>query len=38
MSPYTARNHIENLGRKLGASTRLEAVMIAMRLGIISPG
>ena len=28
---YTARNHIENLRGKLGASTRLEA----MRLGII---
>ncbi len=37
VSPYTARNHIENLRRKLGASTRLEAVMTAMRLGIIPP-
>ncbi len=35
MSWYTARNHIENLRRKLGASSRLEAVMVAMRLGII---
>ncbi|MDE2813113.1 MAG: LuxR C-terminal-related transcriptional regulator [Gemmatimonadota bacterium] len=35
VSRYTARNHIENLRRKLGASSRLEAVMLAMRLGII---
>ena len=35
VSWYTARNHIENLRRKLGASTRLEAVMTAMRLGIL---
>ena len=35
VSWYTARNHIENLRRKLGASSRLQAVMVAMRLGII---
>ena len=35
VSWYTARNHIENLRTKLGASTRLEAVMVAMRLGIL---
>ena len=35
VSWYTARNHVENLRRKLGASNRLEAVLIAMRLGII---
>ena len=35
VSPYTARNHIENLRMKLGASSRLEAVMSAMRLGLI---
>ena len=35
VSWYTARNHIDNLRRKLGASNCLEAVMIAMRLGII---
>ena len=34
VSWYTARNHIENLRTKLGASSRLEAVMVAMRLGI----
>ncbi len=37
VSWYTVRKHIENLRRRLGASTRLEAVMIAMRLGIIPP-
>lgn len=35
VSPYTARNHIENLRTKLGASSRLEAVMVARRLGLI---
>lgn len=35
VSWYTARNHIENLRTKLGASSRLEAVMVAMRLGIL---
>ncbi len=35
VSWYTARNHIENLRTKLGASSRLEAVMAAMRLGIL---
>ena len=35
VSWYTARNHVENLRKKLGASSRLEAVMVAMRLGIL---
>ena len=35
VSWYTARNHIENLRKKLGVSSRLEAVMVAMRLGIL---
>ena len=38
VSWYMARNHIENIRRKLGASSRLEAVMVAMRLGLIPPG
>ena len=38
VSWYTARNHIENIRRKLGASSRLEAVMVAMRLGLIPAG
>ena len=37
VSWYTARNHIENLRTKLGASSRLEAVMVATRLGILPP-
>ena len=35
ISWYTARNHIDSVRRKLGASNRLEAVVEAMRLGII---
>ena len=35
MSWHTARNHIENLRTKLGASSRLKAVMVAIRLGIL---
>lgn len=35
VSWYTVRSHIENLRRKLGNASRLEAVMAAMRLGII---
>ena len=35
VSWYTARNHIRNIRQKLDASTRLEAVMTAMRLGIL---
>ena len=38
VSRYTARNHIENLRTKLGASSRLEVFevfMVAMRLGML---
>ena len=35
VSWYTVRKHIENLRRRLGASSRLDAVLIAMRRGII---
>lgn len=35
VSWYTVRKHIENLRERLGASNRLDAVVIAMRLGII---
>ena len=38
VSWYTARNHIENLRVKLGASSRLEAVMVAMRLWYTAVG
>ncbi len=35
LSRYTARNHINSLERKLGASTRLEAVLLASRHNLI---
>ena len=35
VSRYTAGNHIENLRTKLGASSRLVAVMVTMRLGML---
>ena len=36
VSWYTARNRVENVGRKLGATTRLEAVLVAMRLSLLT--
>ena len=38
ISPNTARNHITNLRKKLDANSRLDAVMAAIRLGLLSPG
>ena len=35
LSPHTVRNHSTNLRRKLDVSSSLEAVMVAMRLGIL---
>lgn len=35
ISPHTVRNHIRNLRQRLKAKTKLDAVMIAMRLGIL---
>lgn len=35
ISPHTVRNHIRNLRQRLEAKTKLDAVMIAMRLGIL---
>ncbi len=35
VSPHTARTHIRNVMRKLGAHSRLEAVLVATNLGII---
>lgn len=37
ISPETAHTHIRNLRAKLGASTRLEAVAVALRLGLVEP-
>ena len=38
ISRHTVRNHIRNLRQKLGASTKLEAVVTGIRLGILSIG
>ena len=38
ISPYTVLNHISNLRKKLNATTKLEAVMAGIRLGILSMG
>ena len=35
ISPHTVRNHIRNFRGKLGATTRLEAVVDALRLGLL---
>ncbi len=37
VSHNTARKHTQNVIRKLGAHSKLEAVMIAMRSGLIPP-
>lgn len=38
ISQHTVRNHIRNLRQKLGASTKLDAVVKGLRLGLISMG
>ena len=38
ISSHTVRNHIRNLRNKLSASTKLDAVVKGLRLGIISVG
>ena len=35
ISVLTARNHAANIGRKLGAHSRLETVLLAMRRGLV---
>jgi DNA-binding CsgD family transcriptional regulator len=35
ISVFTARNHIANVGRKLGAHSRLEIVLLGMRRGLV---
>ncbi len=37
ISRHTVRNHIRNLRQRLNASTKLDAVMKGIRLGILSP-
>ena len=36
VSPHTVRNHSTNLRRKLGVKTRLEAVIAAVRMGVLT--
>ena len=38
VSSHTVRNHVRNLRSKLGASTKLDAVVKGLRMGIISVG
>ena len=35
ISPHTVRNHVRNLREKLGADSKLAAVLTALRLGIL---
>ena len=35
LSPHTVRNHSTNLRRKLGVGSSLEAVMAAVRMGVL---
>lgn len=36
ISLYTVRNHVRNVRKKLGAATKLEAVVNAVRMGVIT--
>ena len=38
LSPHTVRNHSTNLRRKLDVRSSLEAVMAAIRLGVLTFG
>lgn len=38
LSPHTVRNHVRNVMAKLGAHSKLEAVSIAARAGIVTLG
>jgi DNA-binding NarL/FixJ family response regulator len=38
VSTHTARTHLKNAMKKLGAHSKLEAVLTALRLGLIEPG
>ena len=36
LSPHTVRNHGTNLRRKLDVRSRLEAVVVAVRMGVLT--
>ena len=36
ISPHTVRNHIRHFRHKLNATTKLEAVLTAMRMGMLT--
>lgn len=38
LSPHTVRNHVRNILGKLGAHSKLEAVVVASRLGLVDVG
>jgi DNA-binding NarL/FixJ family response regulator len=38
LSPHTVRNHVASLSRKLGAHSKLEALSIALRRGLVTAG
>lgn len=38
ISPLTARNHVSNLQAKLGVHSKLEALAVAMREGLLGAG
>ena len=38
LSPHTVRNHSTNLRRKLDVRSSLEAVIVAVRLGVLALG
>jgi DNA-binding NarL/FixJ family response regulator len=38
LSPHTVRTHVQNIRRKLGVRSRLEAVLLAIRWGLAEPG
>jgi len=37
LSPHTVRNHVQHIFARLGAHSKLEAVTIGLRRGLISP-
>lgn len=38
ISPHTVKNHVSSIYRKLGVEDRAQAVLVALRLGLVSLG